>query len=150
MAFRKVWSVLLELARFVWETRETFRRPGEASRGRALKTREDRKKREFLGGARRKAREPQEPQEALWQTEITGEAWRVAARRGKDPHRNASSRFLRRVAQRSPWGPGGALRRGALGPFGIAVMRFEALGFARFPKPPRPVSYTHLRAHETQ
>ena len=33
---------------------------------------------------------------------------------GKDPHRNASSRFLRRVAQRSPWSPGGALRRGPL------------------------------------
>ena len=32
----------------------------------------------------------------------------------KDPHRNASSRFLRRVAQRSPWSPGGALRRGPL------------------------------------
>ena len=75
---RKVWGSLLELARFVWETREAFRRPGEAPGGRALKTREDRKKREFFGGARRKAREPQEPQEALWQTEITGGGLGVA------------------------------------------------------------------------
>ena len=103
-----------ELARFAWETRKAFRRPGGASRGRALKTREDRKKREFFGGARRKAREPQEPQEALWQTESTGEAWRVAARGGRDPHRNASSRVLRRLASRSPRGPGVALRRGPL------------------------------------
>ena len=33
---------------------------------------------------------------------------------GKDPHRNASSRVLRRLASRSPRGPGVALRRGPL------------------------------------
>ena len=52
---RKVWSALLEFARFVWETREAFRRPGEAPRGGALKSREDRTEREFsaASGARR-------------------------------------------------------------------------------------------------
>ena len=55
---RQVWSALLELARFVWETREALRRPEEASRGRALKTREGRKKREFWGarGERQRGR----------------------------------------------------------------------------------------------
>ena len=37
------------MARFVWETREAFRRPGEAPQGRALKTREDEKKRKSWG-----------------------------------------------------------------------------------------------------
>ena len=53
------------------------------------------------------------------------------------PQRNALSRILRRVAPRSPWIPGAALRRGALGPFGIAAMRCEALGLASFQGPPR-------------
>ena len=61
----------------------------------------------------------------------------VAREVGKDPHRNASSRDLRRLASRSPRGPGGALRRGALGPFGIAAMRLEALGLASFQGCPR-------------
>ena len=57
------------MARFVWETREALRRPGGASRGRALKTRDDRKKREFLGArgeayGRPKAR--QKPGGAWW------------------------------------------------------------------------------------
>ena len=55
----------------------------------------------------------------------------------KPPHGNASSRFLRRAAQRSPWSPGGALRRGPRGPFGIAAMRFGALGLANFQGAPR-------------
>ena len=45
---RKVWGSLLELARFVWETREACRRPGDAPG-------EDRKKREF-SAARGEAR----------------------------------------------------------------------------------------------
>ena len=79
---RKVWGSLLELARFVWETREAFRRPGEASRGRALKTREDRKKREFFGARGEALRKGKA---ALCKTEITGEALGVAREVGGDP-----------------------------------------------------------------
>ena len=41
------WGCLLESARFFKEARDASRSPGEASGGRALKTREDAKKREF-------------------------------------------------------------------------------------------------------
>ena len=141
LALRKGWSALLELARFVWETREAFRRPGEAPGGRALKTREDGMKREFWGGPRREAREPQElPGGPLWQTESTAEALGVAGEVGGDPHRNASSRILRRAAPGGPWRAGGALRWGPVGRCGIKAMRFEALGvasFTCFPRAPR-------------
>ena len=45
--FEKVWAALLELARFLWDSREARRRPGGASRGGAFKSREGEKKREF-------------------------------------------------------------------------------------------------------
>ena len=43
--------------------------------------------------------------------------------------RDASSRILRRAAPGGPWRPGGALRWGPVGRYGIAAMRFEALRF---------------------
>ena len=55
MAFRRVWGALAGKAGILWASRERRRRPETASRGRGLKSREDRMKRGFRGrgGARR-------------------------------------------------------------------------------------------------
>ena len=80
-------------------------------------------------GAQRKPRGLTADRKHAWSP---AEAWGRQGGMARDPHGNASSRFLRRAAPRSPWSPGGALRRGALGPFGIAAMRREAPGLASF------------------
>ena len=127
------------LARFLWDSREARRRPGGASRGGAFKSREGAKKRApRLPGAR-----SGENRWGLRQTESTrGALWSPAgglgAARGgpKRPPRkcvgNASSRILRRAAQRSPRSPGGALRRGPRGACGIAAVRRGAPGLENF------------------
>ena len=107
LALRKVWSFILELARFVWETREAFRRPGEAPQGRALKTREDEKKREFLGRAAR--------QGGPMADRNHGGSLGGGKGGGKPPPPQKCVVTL--FAARGPEEPGGALRRGALGPF---------------------------------
>ena len=48
VAFRKVWGVLAGKAGILWASRERRRRPETASRGRGLKSREDRMKRGFF------------------------------------------------------------------------------------------------------
>ena len=53
--------------------------------------------------------------------------------RSLDPFRNASSRILRRAAQRSPRSPDEALWGVALGPFGIRPTRREPLSLAKIP-----------------
>ena len=60
------------------------------------------------------------------------EAWGSLGRAAKPPHGNASSRILRRAAQRGAWSPGGALRRGPRGPCGIAAVRRGAPGLENF------------------
>ena len=57
MAFRKVWGALAGKAGILWASRERRRRLEGASRGRGLKSREDRTKRKFAAAARREAGE---------------------------------------------------------------------------------------------
>ena len=103
-----------------------------------MKSREDARKRKFPAAKRsEKNRNHDRPKAYLTRC---GEAWGEKGGKERPPaemRRDASSRILRRVAQRSPRSPGEALRRGALGPFEIAAMRREAPGFAKSPTAPR-------------
>ena len=84
-------------------------------------------------GARRKARERKSPQAALCKTEITAEALGVARGVESPPQKCVVTLF----AARGPEEPLEPWRCVEGGPFGIAAMRFEALGLASFQGHPR-------------
>ena len=94
--------------------------------------REDARKRKLL--AARGERQGNETE--FWQTEITTGRFGPGGWTEK-PYRNASSRILGRVLERTSWNPGGAFKAEPLGPFEIAAMRFQALGLASFQATPR-------------